>query len=686
MAWELHARLAWHPHEGTQMPPDGQRNTENTKTTGDPSLVELHGRLRAKNAKFGFLTGRSALVYPGILVALFFLLVAAGVSGSSVAMLSDGARDPGLLHGSPQLVREDEWDIHTPYFIGEMMAGGRVSRLVGVGEHDMSVIGNLPARDWSVVFRPDNVGSMVLPPDNALAWNWWLPVVVSALAFYGIAMLCGLGTGLSASISMLISFSPLVEWWHSNSITGPLGFGSAACFSILMALRAPSRSRTFLWSVVSFYWVVAFALVLYPPFQISTLLALIPITAAVVLADIGKERYTWAHALALIGAVGVAAGIGVAAFVLTHADAISAIRGTTYPGNRQSSGGSGSLTQLLTADFSPVLAHAPANFGGTNLSEISAPYLFVAESLVVLVLAGWRRTETTVRNVAVASGACLALGLAWHQLPVPSSVGRFFLLNYVPPQRVLPLIGISSAFFLAALVHSQIPRLSPRRKLLVGAGVAVTSLGFAMIEALKIQSLIPALALSALIAVAMVGAVAVATLVAAPRKWGVAAVAVLVGVGFLSVNPLYRGTGPLENSGISQAIRRQGTGGTWVNYSDPVLEAFIAASGASSISGVNDYPNADGWKLLLGGTRDEPVWNRYLKPWWFPGSTHAVISLSGDDWAVIRLSPCAPQLTSFGVTRVLARAGTFKASDTCLHPITSASWHGGRYIIYARSA
>jgi hypothetical protein len=645
--------------------------------------------VRSRTATTGVVStiGRAALVYPGILVALFVCLVAGGVSGSSVAILSDSVRDPGLLFGSAESVRSDEWDIHTPNFIGEMISGGRVSRLVGVGEHDLSVIGNLPARDWSVVFRPDNVGSLVLAPDNALAWNWWLPLLVSALAFYGIAMLCGLGVGLSASVSMLISFSPLVEWWHSNSITGPLGFGSAACFSILMALRDPSRSRTFLWSVSGSYWMVAFALVLYPPFQISTLLALIPITGAMIAADIGGQRYTWAHALALVGTVALAAGIIVTVFVFMHGDAISAIRGTIYPGARQSGGGGGSLTQLLSADFSPVLAaHAPPVFGGTNLSEIAAPYLLVVESFVVLLLAGWRRADTTARNVAVASACSLSLGLVWHQLPVPSSVGRFFLLNFVPPERVLPLIGISGALLLVVLVHSQVLRLSPRRRLLVGVVVASASSALAMVEALKIKGILPTLPLFVLVAAAVVSSMAIAVLAAAPPRWGVEAVAMLVGIGFLSVNPLYHGTGALEHSDIAQAIRREGTGATWVNYAGPGPEAFLAASGASSLSAVNYYPNSDGWRQLLGGMRDEPVWNRYVNTQWYPGSTRAQVRLIGDDKAEIRLSPCAPQLTGFGVTHVLAPAGTFNSSDTCLHAIASAFWHGHRYIIYARSA
>lgn len=661
------------------------KHQPNAKAHDDLGPAESHVRSRAETTGSRSRTRRVALVYPGLLVALFVLLVAGGVSGSSVGMLSETARDPGLLVGSAQSIREDEWSIHTPDFLGQMMAGGRNPRLVGVGQHDLSVIGNLPTTNWSMAFRPDVVTAMILPPENALAWNWWLPVLVSALAFYGIAGLCGVGLGLSASLSMLISFSPFVEWWHSTAIAGSLGFGAAACLSVLMLLRARSRSRAVWWSVSSVYWMVAFALVLYPPFQISTLLALAPITVAVILADIGARRYSWPRAITLLGAVGLAAGLGVAAFVLTHSEAISAMRGTAYPGLRQSTGGSGSFTQLLSANFSPVLTHAPAWFGNTNLSEISAPYLFATESLVILLLAGWRIRERTARYVAVASAASLSLGLAWHQLPIPSSVGRFLLLTFVPPQRVLPLVGISGAFLFAVLIHSQIPRLSLPRRRLVGVVVALTGFGLAMIEALKIKSLIPTLQLSALTAVALVSAVAIAVLAAAPRRWGVVAVATLVGFGFLSVNPLYRGTGALEHSDIAQAIRHEGTDATWVNYGQPTLEAFVAASGASSLSGRNYYPNPDGWTLLLGGVRDEKVWNRYLKTIWHDGSNRAQLGLQGNDWGVIRLSPCAPQLTDFGVTNVLAPEGTFSARATCLHKIDTVTWHGARYVIYARS-
>jgi len=630
--------------------------------------------------------GRAVLVYPGILVALFFLLTAGGVSGSSVAILSDAARDPGLLFGSPQWVRSDEFDIHTPTFIGQMKSGENGVRLVGVGEHDLSVLGNLPTRDWSVIFRPDNVTSLILPSENALAWNWWLPQLVSALAFYGIALLIGFGPGLSVSVSMLISFSPLVEWWHLGSITGSLGYGSAACFSILKGLRAQSQATGFLWFASSFYWMVAFALVFYPPFQISTILALIPITLAVIAADVGVCRYTWTRAAVSAVAVGLAAAMVIGGFVIAHGDAISAIRGTLYPGSRQSAGGSGSLTQLLSANFSPLLAYAPPFFSGTNLSEIAAPYLLAAESLVLLLVAGWRRTNTTDRNIAVVAAFCLALGLSWHQLPVPNQIGRFFLLNFVPPQRVLPLIGISGPFLLGVLVHSQIPRHTRRRKLVIGLAVGATTLTLALIEVLKIKNLLPAFPTTALLAMAIMGAVATAILVAAPRTYGTAVVTVLVGIGFLCVNPLYRGTGPLEQAKIAQAIHRVGTEATWVNYADPALEGFLAASGASSVSGVNYYPSSIGWEKLLGGMRDESVWNRFLQTRWLDGSNRTELRLTTDHWAEVRLSPCAPPLTRLGVTHVLAVDGTFGARDTCLHIIDSAFWHEKRYLIYARSS
>jgi hypothetical protein len=260
------------------------------------------------------------------------------------------------------------------------------------------------------------------------------------------------------------------------------------------------------------------------------------------------------------------------------------------------------------------------------------------------------------------------------------------MLTLVPSQRVLPLIGISSAFLLAALIHSQIPGLSRRRRVLVGATVASTSLGLAAIEVVKLKSAIPSLRLPALIGVAVLGAVAVAVLAAAPRRWGVAAVVTLVACGFFSVNPLYQGTGALENSDISQAIRREGPNATWLNYGNQTVEAFLSASGASSLSGRNYYPNSKGWEQLLGGTRNEDVWNRYLKTQWFDGTNRAKLKLAGNDWGFVYISPCAPALTTFGVTHVIAPVGTFHAGDTCLHEITSVVWQKNRYNIYARSS
>lgn len=111
----------------------------------------------------------------------------------------------------------------------------------------------------------------------------------------------------------------------------------------------------------------------------------------------------------------------------------------------------------------------------------------------------------------------------------------------------------------------------------------------------------------------------------------------------MSVNPLYRGTGALEHADIAQAVRGGGADATWADHGDPALEAFLAASGVSSLS-ANYYRYSAAWKQLLGGTRDEAVWNRYAITRWFPGSIHAEVRLIADDNVEVRLAPSAPSL------------------------------------------
>ena len=106
--------------------------------------------------------------FPLILLVIVAVLSGMRLSGSSVGIYHQllygaDAHDPNLVANSPQTIRSDEWRVNTPLIVSQWrLSYPRFNKNVGTGQ-DMSVVVDVPYKEWSVAFRPQHWPFFVLP-------------------------------------------------------------------------------------------------------------------------------------------------------------------------------------------------------------------------------------------------------------------------------------------------------------------------------------------------------------------------------------------------------------------------------------------------------------------------------------------------------------------------------------------
>jgi len=559
-----------------------------------------------------------------LLVLLTALEVSGTSSGALYAYLFGGTADPHLLLGQARGIRSDEWLVNTPMGVAQAAAGfPQVNDAIGSGQ-SMSIVLDVPYRDWSLLFKPQNWLFGVLPLGAAFAWKWWFLAAILALAIYGLVLQQLPHARWAAAFTATgVVLSPFVQWWNLSSTLGSLAWSAAALFFFVRVMRAETTRARIIGSLALWFCSSCFALVLYPPFQLPCLLVVVAAALGIVVTRLsrGPRRALVAPLLASSAAV-LAAGAVAAAFLLTRLDAVELVRGTAYPGERVVPPGGFSLVRLLYGSFAAPLqlprignsVGQPA-LGG-NASEASAfllPGLFLSIIAIALLLRG-RRERRPVNGLLV--GLLLVTGLfAAHLfLPFATALSRVSLLTLVPLNRLHIGLGLLATLLSIAIAAEVRRQGRPSSRVLV-AGVAAFSAGAVVVVGLQIQLINPTatvspyyVVLAAAIMAALVGLLGEGRLTA-----GAGLLAAVSVASSLAINPVYRGVVDVRQTPIGRAMAQLDgrSPGGWVSLGGIVSNAVMVESGVHTFSAVFSYPDPTMWRLLDPTGRLNSTYNRY---------------------------------------------------------------------------
>lgn len=571
-------------------------------------------------------------VFPLIALLIFIVFVTFRVSGTSIGIYYDylygsSSKDPSLIFGKPQGIRSDEWLVGTQLTIAQASDNFAVNNENYSEPKNLGIITDTPYAEWSVIFKPQNYMFFLLPVEFAFAFKWWFLFLVLIVGSYYFALKINKQKIiLSILASIIISFSPFVFWWFQTATIAPLAYGfliMLISMSIIDNKRLKLLSKKIrplysyiIKSLALAFVLVAFALVLYPPFQIPVAI----VVAAFVLGYLINNRKGWAGKdwrrtiFTFLGA-GVVAGSICGIFILTHSNEIHAITNTAYPGKRVVTSGGFDAKTLLVTYLQPQLQRASRGAHYIqNQSEsanfIVLPLFFMIPAAAVIMWLYIKRRR--IEWILVCLLGCSLIFLAHLFLPIPVELTKLFFLQLVPPSRLFIGLGLLGFIMMIYLITVLSKEIKLTRKLIIASTLyALIYTLVVVIAGFKVMALYPEFISSKLliIGLALIPSLAFLLLLVGRHRLGLAILALFSLVSVVFIHPLYIGLGPIYKGEVSQRIDSLSKEtDTWATAEDVFLENLPQMSDRDAITGVNPYPSLNFWKQF---SNQEFIYNRY---------------------------------------------------------------------------
>lgn len=401
----------------------------------------------------------------------------------ALALKQFGVSETGLVAGKPRPIRSDEWVVWTPFVQAAVNNDFQRINETSPYREDLRNFNAVPLLDWALPFKPQYWPFFFADPALAFSFSHAIFIGMCLVGYAVLFRVLGFPGGWAAGGSLILFFTTYAQYWWTT--TGPL----LAIFPwLLVVATAPLRPvvKAPLTAYLVAFWLLSHT---YPPIVVS-----LGIAGAVALAAFRPEVLRPANLLALGAGAAVGAGL---AFLYLHEPA-AVMAKTIYPGHRESVGGTMEplrwvaqfFPQLVTRaheSLIPILNVCEAATGGSYLLVLVllfTDHKALAARLVQRSPEG-RRLRWTL-GVLLAGSAIFTL---WMLAPVPASIGRFLLLDRVPPGRVVFANGI-----LLLLIAFTLLAAAPVRITLVRVLVAalVTLGAWALFKAAPLLSVISA--------------------------------------------------------------------------------------------------------------------------------------------------------------------------------------------------
>ena len=639
---------------------------------------------------------RAVWVLPSIVVVAVLVLTGLGISGTSTpALTPDKTNDSSVIFGTPRAIRSDEWMTRTPLVVSQSERGFPRFAGVGIGEHDMSVLSDLPTATWPEVFRPHQLGYFLLPVAHGFAFEWWASAAILILGVYALVLVLFGDWRWATAAALVMYASPFFHWWYQPTLFGLVGWSAAAVAALLWSFQSGVVGwRRWLRVALATYAGCCFTIFLYPPAQIPILFVLIAVIVGAVWPRLADRSWEWRRLLvnSLVALGGMVVVLGL--FIVTHRSTLSAIANTVYPGARRETGGGGLMGHLFTGWFGLHYVSNDAGMRGvifSNESEASS-FLYLGLLVIPALPFVWQflfGVGRRLRIFAISLLSVIAILFIHFAVGLPRIIARLSLLDRVQFSRVLPALGLASILLLIVIAKSMEGRWIPKGRMFL-AQSTMAVLGVAFVGSLGLDFRNAGAPIDRIAILTSIIFILVPGLLWFWRP--MVSMSVLIAVGFvvcIGINPLVRGLDHMTSTPFATEVRQLDADSGAVNSvwmtDNWATSSVITAAGVDNLSGVNLYPNADAWRLLDPSGRYENIWNRYsITSWRFvSGLLQPEFFLLQPDVIEIQIDPCAPQLTDLGI-RWIVSANALRSSCLQIETVVAAP-SGGQTAILKRT-
>lgn len=669
------------------------------------------------------LTVNKNLYFIYAIVFITLLLTTFKIHGSSIGIYNkffygQDYKDDNLLFGKLRPIRSDEWVVQTPLTISESQNNFKVlNPYLGVGQ-SLATFLDIPTRHWSTFFKPMNFSFFVLPLDFAYSFKWWFRAALLLISCYLLLnQLFKKNLFFSIIGSLILFFSPFIQWWYSVSVIEVLSFGMLIAWAYIKLLTYKSTFKLAIYSILLWYFLTCFLLILYPPFQISVGLLVAFFSLGYTCSNkqlLSKEKLK--ILLPISFAILISALIVLLSFYIQFKDVITIVRNTQYPGKREAiqiySFGklfSGFFNFALLSDQRKV----PLILG--NQSEASS---FLLLSLFILPLIIFQKIKEIVVKKKIDYlnwGLLLYLFLALSWLFLKPKEFIFFLLNsgvinsqswfanflwlldsfvnsfyslfllpLVPPNRLIIGIGLVNLLLILYFLNSK-----PSKKRLTISVLTFSFIGvLAHIQIAKLYLYQSPNFLKngkEVIGISIIVFLFLIALQTKMKKTFLIFLLIFSVVTTISVNPLYKGLSPITSSEITTKVKdlNNNSKKRWMVFDYMYLANYLAASGVNVLDSVQTYPQFKLWDTIDPDKKYYKIYNRYAHINAIADSNidSPNLSLAQPDLFFLRINPCDQKLDKLNVNYFIFDRDV---NYPCLQKIDTLSLSAIHLVIYQK--
>jgi hypothetical protein len=347
---------------------------------------------------------------------------------------------------------------------------------------------------------------------------------------------------------------------------------------------------------------------------------------------------------------------------------------------------SGHLDFQLQFTYKASKYQLPAQ-GITNQSEDSnfiLPIVFLLLPAAYLALSGKKSGRIQPWALGI-MGLTFLILVAWLFIPHLNLLSKLLLLTKVPQNRLIIGLGLLNFLFVAEFIRQS--RTAAKRNWPKWGPLIYTAFIFFIELSLAIhaknsfpgfiglyRTLLFSLPVPIIIYLLLIRRFTLAAL-------GWAAFSVFMTAG---VHPLYKGTGIITNTPLSESVREIATHdkGYWA-VEDAYLENFAFLNGAHSLSGIYSYPQLDIWRQIKGA--DPDTYNRYAHTnftfYRDGGNSPDRVELAGGDHFGVDTEPCSQFVKNNKVHFILTDV-PLGPSASCAHVIKTVKYPALTAYIY----
>lgn len=564
-------------------------------------------------------------------ILIFIYLVLNGYHGSSLTIYNGAIQGEKPIYsakpiiGKERGIRGDEWIINSSGILSQVSNNFNLESKIITGiERNVNLFPKLPVKDISLLSSPNYLGFMFLSSEQAFSFYWYIGYFIMFFAVFELLMLVTNNNRLYSLLgSIIITFSPVAQWWESWNI---IGYGSVAVLLFNKYLLQKKVFNKILLSLLIGIFGSCYIMCMYPAWQLPYGYFFLGIVIWLIIKN--KENIKFKDFLLLLPIVITTIILIVGPSFVLSSDIYKLVTNTAYPGKRFVTGGEN--WQLLFNYFSSIFTPFFEFINPCEMSQFISLYPIPIILGIYYIIQNNREGKKDFLLVWLTLLAVLLT--VWNYIELPAIISKLTFISMSTTSRCAVVASFVCTFLLILILanYSKIFKRSYGYD-----NLAISSL-IVFLGVFVVKTMYPDYFTDKLVWFSILFYLSLIYMVLINSKKSSKYALLLMGfVSFITgayVHPLNKGLDVIYDKPISKEINKiisEDNDTLWATISTPYyVQNYLVANGAPTLNATNYYPNFNLWDIIDKERVFEDIYNRYA---------HLTVNITNDNTFVEKM-------------------------------------------------